>query len=145
MSTAKVGDTVAVHYTGRLDDGSVFDTSEQRDPLRVTLGENRVIPGFEKALVGMEEGESKQVTIPPDAAYGPRRPEMVLEIDRGNVPPDMNPQVGQELQLRTQDGQPVPARVVEVSDQIIKVDANHPLAGQQLTFDLRLVEISTAS
>lgn len=140
-STAQLGDTVLVHYTGRLDDGSVFDTSEQRGPLRINLGETKLIPGFQAAVVGMQTGESKTATIPPEEAYGPRRDEMVLEVDRGKLPPDMSPQVGQDLQLQTQTGQPVPAKVVDVTEEAITVDANHPLAGKELTFDIQLVDI----
>jgi FKBP-type peptidyl-prolyl cis-trans isomerase 2 len=140
-ATAKIGDTVLVNYTGKLDDGSVFDTSQQRGPLRINLGETRLIPGFQNAVVGMQPGETKTATIPPDEAYGPRRDEMVLDIDRGKLPAEIDPHVGQDLQLQTQTGQPVPAKVVEVSEEAIKVDANHPLAGQELTFDIELVEI----
>ena len=140
-ATAKLGDTVLVNYTGKLDDGSVFDTSQQRGPLRISLGETRLIPGFQSAVVGMQPGETKTATIPPDEAYGPRRDEMVLDIERGKLPPEISPHVGQDLQLQTQTGQPVPAKVVEVSEEAIKVDANHPLAGQELTFDIELVEI----
>lgn len=140
-ATAKLGDTVLVNYTGKLGDGSVFDTSQQRGPLRINLGETRLIPGFQDAVVGMQQGETKTATIPPEEAYGPRRDEMVLDIDRGKLPPELSPQVGQDLQLQTQSGQPVPAKVVDVSDEAIKVDANHPLAGQELTFDIELVEI----
>jgi peptidylprolyl isomerase len=144
-ATAKLGDTVLVNYTGKLDDGSVFDTSQQRGPLRISLGETRLIPGFQAAVVGMEPGETKTATIPPDEAYGPRRDEMVLDIERGKLPPEISPHVGQDLQLQTQAGQPVPAKVVEVSEEAIKVDANHPLAGQELTFDIELVEIVPAA
>ena len=141
MSVAQLGDTVLVHYTGKLDDGSVFDSSQQRGPLKISLGETRLIPGFQNAVVGMEPGESKTATVPPEEAYGERRQDMVLEVERGKLPPEINPQVGQDLQLQTQAGQPVPAKIVDVSDRSITVDANHPLAGQALTFDIELVEI----
>ena len=140
-ATAKLGDTVLVNYTGKLDDGSVFDTSQERGPLRINLGETRLIPGFQEAVVGMQQGQTKTATIPPEEAYGPRREEMVIDIDRGKLPPDLSPHVGQDLQLQTQTGQPVPAKVVGISDEAVKVDANHPLAGQELTFDIELVEI----
>lgn len=143
MATAQLGDTVLVHYTGRLDDGSVFDTSQQRGPLRINLGETKLIPGFQSAVVGMETGETKTATIPADEAYGPRRDEMVLEVDRGKLPPEISPHVGQDLQLQTQTGQPVPAKVVNVTDDSITVDANHPLAGKELTFDIELVNIES--
>lgn len=144
-ATAKLGDTVLVNYTGKLDDGSVFDTSQQRGPLRISLGETKLIPGFQAAVVGMQPGETKTATIPPDDAYGPRRDEMVLDIEREKLPPEISPHVGQDLQLQTQTGQPVPAKVVEVSEEAIKVDANHPLAGQELTFDIELIEIVPAA
>lgn len=144
MSAAQLGDTVLVHYTGKLKDGSVFDSSQQRGPLKISLGETRLIPGFQNAVVGMEPGESKTATVPPDEAYGERRQDMVLEVQREKLPAEISPQVGQDLQLQTQTGQPVPAKIVEVSDKSITVDANHPLAGEPLIFDIELVEIVQA-
>ncbi|MCA9165401.1 MAG: peptidylprolyl isomerase [Pirellulaceae bacterium] len=141
MANAKLGDTVVLHYTGRLDDGSVFDSSEQREPLRVTLGETGLIPGFEEAVIGMEPGDSKTAKIPAESAYGPRRDDMVVEFNRGELPAQFDPSVGQQVQLRTQSGQPIPARVIDVNDDAVKLDANHPLAGEALTFDIRLVEL----
>jgi FKBP-type peptidyl-prolyl cis-trans isomerase 2 len=141
MSTAKSGDTVLVHYTGKLQDGSVFDTSEEREPLEFRLGDGDIIPGFQDAILGMLLGETKTTAIPPEAAYGPHRAEMVLEFGMDQVPDDMEPQVGHRLELQTMTGEAVPARVVEVSENSIKVDANHPLAGEKLTFEIRLVEI----
>ncbi len=143
MSTAaKAGDTVTIHYTGKLADGTVFDTSRDREPLTVPLGEQRVIPGFENAILGMSTGETKTATIPAAEAYGPRQEEMVIQFNRDEIPPDLNVEVGQELQLQTNSGQAVPARVVKASDADITVDANHPLAGQDLTFDIEVVEIA---
>lgn len=141
MSAAKIGDTVLVHYTGKLDDGSVFDTSQERGPLRISLGETRLIPGFQNALVGMAPGESKTAEVPPEEAYGDRKTEMVLEVERTKLPPEVTPKVGLDLQLQTQTGQPVPAKIVDVSDKAVTIDANHPLAGRQLTFDIELVDI----
>jgi FKBP-type peptidyl-prolyl cis-trans isomerase 2 len=141
MATAQIGDTVLVHYTGKLDDGSVFDSSQEREPLRVTLGQSAIIPGFQDALVGMEPGSSKTATLPPEAAYGERRNEMVVDIDRDKFPSEFQLQVGKELQLQTKDGQPVPARVAAVKDTAVTVDANHPLAGRELTFDIELLDI----
>jgi peptidylprolyl isomerase len=141
MPAAQIGDTVLIHYTGKLDDGSVFDTSHQRGPLRVSLGETRLIPGFQNAVLGMQPGESKTATVPAAEAYGDRRAEMVLEVERAKLPPEVTPKVGLDLQLQTQTGQPVPAKIVDVSDKAVTIDANHPLAGHALTFDIELVDI----
>ncbi len=143
-TTVKNGDTVTVHYTGRRPDGSVFETSGNRGPLKLVLGERRVIPGFEKAIVGMSAGESKTATIPAAEAYGERRPEMVVQFDRGKIPPDINVEIGQQLHLQTTNGESIPARVVDTSGTDVTLDANHPLAGQDLTFDIELVEIAAA-
>jgi FKBP-type peptidyl-prolyl cis-trans isomerase 2 len=141
MSQAKAGDTVKVHYTGKLTDGTVFDTSTNREPLQFTLEAGQIIPGFEQAVVGMSPGESKTEKIPMDKAYGPHRDEMVLEVGREKMPPDLQPQVGQQLQVQQPNGQAVPVIVTDVTDSTIRLDANHPLAGQDLTFDIELVEI----
>lgn len=141
MATAQLGDTVLVHYTGKLDDGSVFDSSQEREPLRVTLGRSAIIPGFQEALVGMEPGTSKTATLTPESAYGQRRDDMIVEIERGRFPAEFQLQVGREIQLQTKDGQPVQARVAAVGEQAVTVDANHPLAGRQLTFDIELLDI----
>jgi FKBP-type peptidyl-prolyl cis-trans isomerase 2 len=140
MAQAQTGDTVRVHYTGRLDGGEVFDSSRGRDPFEFTLGEGQVIPGFDRAVTGMEPGDEKTVTIPSDQAYGERRDEMVGEVPRAQFPPHIDPQVGQQLQMQ-QEGQNFVVTVAEVSDDAVKLDANHPLAGKDLTFDLELVEI----
>ena len=141
MAEAKNGDTVSIHYTGRLEDGTVFDTSENRDPLEFTLGEGNVIPGFEKAVQGMEEGDSKTATIPSDEAYGQRRDDLVLSVSKEQLPPDLEPQVGQRLQMQAGDGQTFQVVISEVEEESVEVDANHPLAGEDLTFDIELVEI----
>lgn len=141
MAEAKQGDTVAIHYTGRLDDGTVFDSSRDRDPLEFTLGEGKVIPGFEKAVEGMTEGETKETTIPPEEAYGPRNEEMVLTVERDRLPAELDPEVGQHLQMQTQDGQIFEVTVADLDDESVKLDANHPLAGQDLTFDLEVVRV----
>lgn len=142
MSTAKQGDTVHVHYKGSLEDGQIFDTSEGRDPLSFTIGGGQVIPGFEEAVVGMSLNEKKNVTIPVDKAYGPRNEELVLTIPKEQVPPDINPEVGQKLQMQGPNNQPVIVEVTEVVEEHIKLDANPPLAGKDLVFDIELVEIS---
>ena len=141
MAGAQNGDTVKVHYTGKLDDGTVFDTSRNRDPLEFTLGEKGVIQGFEELVVGMEPGDSKTSTLPMEKAYGPRHDEMIVQIPRSRVPEDVNPQVGEHVYLARPEGGTIPVRVVEASDEAITVDANHPLAGETLTFDVELVEI----
>lgn len=142
MSTmVKTGDKVAVHYTGKLEDGSVFDTSCDREPLTIILGERRVISGFEKAIVGMSSGESKTATIPAAEAYGEHHPEMVVKFSRDRIPSDIRANVGDQLQVQTTSGQTVAARVVDVSEADVTLDANHPLAGKDLTFEIELVEI----
>ena len=132
---------VKVHYTGKLDDGTVFDSSTGREPLQFTVGEHEVIPGFEEAVVGMNQSESKTVKVPADAAYGPRFDEMVLKVDRSRLPQDFEPQVGQQLQMKRSDGHTIIVTVSEVSESDVALDANHPLAGKDLVFDIELVEI----
>ncbi|MBW4471995.1 MAG: peptidylprolyl isomerase [Stenomitos rutilans HA7619-LM2] len=141
MAQAKSGDTVKVHYTGKLDDGTVFDSSANREPLEFTLGSGSIIPGFERAVLGMGLGESKTEIIPTDDAYGPHMDEMVVVVDRQQMPPEIEPQVGQQLQLQQQDGQVLPVVITDVSGASVTLDANHPLAGEELTFDIELVEI----
>jgi len=141
MGKAKKGDTVKVHYTGKFKDGKVFDSSEGRDPLQFTIGERQVIAGFEEAVEGMNPGESKSAKIPPEKAYGPRRKEMVVAVNRSQFPPDLEPKVGQRLQLRQADGRMIKVSVTGVSESNVTLDANHPLAGKELTFDIQLVDI----
>lgn len=142
MAGAQNGDTVRVHYTGKLDDGTVFDSSKDRDPLEFTIGDQRIIPGFQDIVEGMEPGESKTGTVPSDKAYGPRRDEMVLEIPRSRIPEDVDPQVGEHVYLSRPDGQTIPVHIVQTTEAAITVDANHPLAGQELTFEVELLEIA---
>lgn len=142
MVQAKPGDTVKIHYTGKLDDGTVFDSSVNREPLEFTLSGGQVIPGFDQAVVGMTPGETKTQKIPMDLAYGPYREEMVVEIARQQMPPDLQPEVGQQLQIQQADGQTVPVMVTVVTDSTVTLDANHPLAGEDLTFEIQLVEVS---
>ena len=139
-ATAGPGDPVRIHYTGTLADGSEFDSSRGRAPLAFTVGGGQVIPGFDAAVTGMRVGERRTVTIPADAAYGPARPELVVELPRAQVPPHVTPRVGQQLQLGRGD-QAVMVVVREVSDERLVLDGNHPLAGAELTFDLELVAI----
>lgn len=142
MTQAKPGDTVQVHYTGKLEDGTVFDSSAERDPLQFTIGGQEIIPGFEQAVIGMSPGESKTEKIPVEQAYGPHREEMVLEIDRQQIPPELEPEVGQQLQIQQAPGQVVPVIVTDISDSTVTLDANHPLAGENLVFDIQLVAIA---
>lgn len=142
MTQVKPGDTVHVHYTGKLEDGTVFDSSENREPLEFTVGEGQIIPGFEQLIVGMNPGESKTGTIPSDMAYGPYYNDMVITVNRSQVPDNVEPKVGQQIQMRnTEDGREVIATITEVAEHSITLDGNHPLAGKDLTFDVRLVEI----
>lgn len=145
MAKAKEGDTVQVHYTGKLKDGTVFDTSEEREPLSFTIGEERVIPGFEKAVVGMEPGDTKTEELPPEQAYGEHREDMVMELERDQLPDNLEPKVGQQLQLRMQNGQEVPVVITELGEESVTIDANHPLAGKDLVFEIELVEIGEDS
>jgi len=138
--TAKAGDTVRVHYTGSLDGGEVFDSSRGRDPLEFTIGAGQVIAGFEEAVAGMEVGQERRVTIPSERAYGARREELMVTVGRSELPPTMEPTVGQQLEMR-QGSRRMVVRVAEVTAEEVLLDANHPLAGQDLTFDLELVEI----
>jgi peptidylprolyl isomerase len=142
MTKAQKGDRVRVHYTGRLKDGNVFDSSKGREPLEFQVGGGMMIAGFDKAVNGMAVGDQKTVEIPSDEAYGARREEMVLDVPRQQVPEGVNPEVGQQLALNN-GGQQVPVVVKEVTDEKIVLDANHPLAGQDLVFDIELVEIES--
>ena len=141
MAQGEDGNTVKVHYTGKFEDGTVFDTSADRDPLEFTIGRGQLIPGFEQAVIGMSPGESKTVNIPADEAYGQHNAEMLTEVDRSQFPADLNPEVGQQLQLNRPDGQTVVVTVASVSESTVTLDANHPLAGKDLIFDIQLVEI----
>jgi peptidylprolyl isomerase len=139
MRQATTGDTLRVHYTGTLADGTEFDSSTSRDPLVVTIGEGQVIPGFEDALVGMAEGESKSVTLPPEDAYGPHHDQLVHTVERTRIPETIDLEVGTVLQAADPSGNQLRLQVVEFSDDTVTLDANHPLAGKALTFDLQLV------
>lgn len=142
MSHAKSGDTVKIHYTGTLDDGSEFDSSAGRDPLEFALGGGQVIPGFDSAVDGMAVGDSKTVTIPPGEAYGERHDQLVQAVPRTALPEDMKPEVGMQLQSQSPEGQIMNLMVTEIAEESISVDGNHPLAGQALTFAIELVEIA---
>ena len=165
MAQAKNGDKVRVHYTGTLDDGSIFDSSEETEtgcgdecgdecgdhdcgcggsaggPMEFVIGQGNLIPKFESAVIGLEPGQSVTVRIAAEEAYGQRAEEMVAVIERSEIPADMKPQVGDHLEVIMQDNTPMPVMVTEVTETTITLDANHPLAGMDLTFDIRLVEI----
>src|SRR5215218_954434 len=140
MSQAKHGDTVRVHYTGTLEDGQEFDSSRGLDPLTFTIGAGAVIQGFDDAVTGMAVGDEKRVTIPAEEAYGQRRDELTLRLPRMELPPDLELEEGSQLRMEQGD-QSVVVTVRELDDQSVTLDANHPLAGEALTFDLPLVEI----
>ncbi len=140
MARAKRGDTVRVHYTGTLDNGEQFDSSRGMDPLSFTLGEGSVIQGFDDAVDGMEVGEAKRVTIPAGEAYGDRREELTLRVPRNELPTDLELEVGSQLRME-QGAESIVVTVRDMDDASVTLDANHPLAGQALTFDLELVEI----
>ena len=141
MSQAKSGDTVRIHYTGTLEDGTQFDSSSGRDPLEFALGGGQVIPGFDSAVDGMTVGDSKTVTIQPEDAYGQRHEQLVQQVPKSALPEDMTPEVGMALQSQSPDGQTMNLVVVGVQEDSITLDANHPLSGQALTFEIELVEI----
>jgi len=138
---AKTGDVVRVHYTGRLLDGTTFDSSEGRDPLEFTVGAGQMIKGFDAGVQGMLVGDKKTIQIVPEEAYGHRDEEAIIEFPRENVPSDMQLEPGMQLTLRNQYGQPVPVIVLEVKEEVVVMDANHMLAGQELVFEVELVEI----
>jgi FKBP-type peptidyl-prolyl cis-trans isomerase 2 len=141
MSEARNGDTVKIHYTGTLADGSQFDSSREREPLELTVGAGKVIPGFERAVVGMGVGESRTVTIDAADAYGPRQEQLLQEVPRSVIPADIELSQGLMLHAQGPDGQTVNFTVIEYDDQKVLVDGNHPLAGRDLTFELELVAI----
>lgn len=141
MSKVKADDTVQVHYTGKLKNGQVFDSTEGREPLKVTLGQGTLIPGFENGLIDMGINETKSITIPKDDAYGDVRQELFQSIPKTDIPETITPEVGMGLVAQGQDGSETQLRIAEVQEDHIVVDANHPLAGQDLIFELQVVEI----
>ena len=142
---AKTGDTVKVHYTCTLEDGTVFDSSLNKEPLEFTLGTGTVIPGFDAAVTGMQVGESKKVAVPSEQAYGQRDESKFMEINRSELPPEVKPEAGQVLQMRQADGSTTMITVSQVNDDSITLDTNHPLAGKNLTFQIELVEVKQES
>ena len=142
MSKVKNGDTVKVHYTGKLENGDVFDSSREREPFEFTLGNKAVIPGFEKGVVGMGVGDTKTIEIPPEEAYGAKQDELVVVVKKSEFPEDITPSVGQRLQIKQQDGNPVVVTITDLTEDNITLDANHPLAGYTLFFDVELIDIT---
>ena len=141
MAQAKKGDTVKVSYTGTLDDGTVFDSSEGSEPIEFTIGSGEVIPGFENAIVGLNISDSKKVSIPSVEAYGEYIDELLVEVSKEQLPPNFDPEVGQQVEISQEDGQSLVMTIVEIKDTTIVLDGNHPLAGENLTFDLKLESI----
>ncbi len=141
MQTVKSGDKVRVHYHGKLTDGSTFDSSEGREPLEFTVGNGQVIKGFDDAVLNMSVGDKITVNIPVDQAYGQRNDDMMMEYPRTEFPADMNPEVGMELHMSDNMGNVFPVVITEVMDEMVILDANHPLAGEDLTFEIELVSI----
>jgi len=141
MTQAKAGDTVRIHFTGSLEDGSVFDSSADQAPLEFTIGAKQVIEGFEQAVVGLEPGQKRTVTIPPEQAYGPRYDEMVQVVDRGDFPAELDVEVSMQLQASQPEGESLILTVTEVTETTVTLDANHHLAGKSLTFEIELIEV----
>lgn len=142
MRQAKKGDTVTVHYEAKLDDGTVFNSSEKQKPLEFTVGEGRVIPGFEQAVIGMSPGESKTEKVPADKAFGPHRKELVVEVDREKLPADVQLEVGKSYRIPQTNGSKTEVTVTDLSESKVIFDANHPLAGEDIVFRIELVEIT---
>lgn len=141
MSQVKENNTVKVNYTGKLSDGQIFDTSEGKEPIEFTLGQGKLIPGFEKGLIDMKLNEKKTITIPQEEAYGDVNKDLIQEVQKTELPQDMAPEVGMGLVSKSPDGQEMNLMVVEVKEDSIVIDGNHPLAGKDLIFDLEVVEI----
>ncbi len=141
MIKAKSGDTVKVRYTGKLDNGRVFDASGNRAPLKLIIGENKVIPAFEQAIIGMQPGESKTINIPADEAFGTHREDLIRMVDRSAFSTDLEPKVGQRLKATCADGRSISVTVTDIAESAVTIDANHLLAGENLTFDIELIEV----
>lgn len=141
MNKVKNGDRVKIHYTGKLKDGELFDSSRERQPLEFTVGNREIMPGLENSLIGMEAGDTKSIEVPPEEAFGPRQEELVVEVTKSSLPDHINPCLGQRLQMQDPNGNVIDLAIIEIKEETIILDANHPLAGHTLFFDLELVEI----
>ena len=144
MGQAKTNDRVRVHYTGSLEDGTVFDSSVKREPLEFTIGQGAVIPGFENGIIGMKVGDTKRIVIPPDQAYGEHRDDLVGVVDRARIPENIIPETGMILQARSPEGEMINVTVTDVTEAGVTLDMNHPLAGKELIFEVSLVEVFPA-
>lgn len=141
MKTAQNGDTVKVHYHGKLTDGTTFDSSEGREPLEFTIGSGQVIKGFDEGVKGLAIGEKRTINIPVEEAYGPKQDDLLIEFPKDQFPEGMEPAVGMALNMRNEQGQAFPVTIAEIKESSVVLDGNHPLAGKELVFDLELVEI----
>ena len=142
MSLAKNGDKVKVHFTGKLENGKIFDTSKDSKPLEFTIGAGEMMPGFEKGIIGMTTGDTRTFTVLPEEAYGSRRVELVATVEKSHFPPDITPTIGQPLQITTPDGEVLDLVITSIDGDMVTIDANHPLAGESLLFEVELVEIA---
>ncbi len=142
MEGIREGDRVQVHYTGKLQSGEVFDSSQGREPLDLTIGEGKIIPGFEQALLGMQTGDKKSFDLTPDQAFGERKDELVHVIQKEQIPSDIKLEIGMQLALEGQQKEPIPAQVVDISESTVTLDTNHPLAGKDIIFEVDVVEIT---
>ncbi|HPQ68581.1 MAG TPA: peptidylprolyl isomerase [bacterium] len=141
MSQVKNGDTVKVHYTGRLTNGEQFDSSRGGEPLAFTVGEQQVIAGFEEGVLGMEVGDTKTINIPPEKAYGAKSEDLIIQVERGDLPAEIEPEIGMQLEARLSNGMTTVVTISGVTEEFVTIDANHDLAGEELIFDIELVEI----
>lgn len=144
MTKAKQGDKVKVHYQGKLEDGTIFDSSYEKTPLEFTIGEGSIITGFEDSVIGMDEGEAKNVHIPTQEAYGEYNDKNQIQVERSNLPQDIQPEMGMVLQVNTENQENFYVRIIDLDDQSVTLDANHPLAGKDLYFDIELLEVEAS-
>lgn len=141
MAQAELGQTVRVHYTGKLADGTVFGGSPDEAPIEFTIGEGSIMPALERCVIGMDRGDTKTAQVPADQAFGPHREELAVAVDRGRLPAEVAPEVGQQLEIRQEEGSPLVVTITDVSESTVTLDANHPLAGKDLSFEIELLEI----
>ena len=141
MAEAKAGDKVRVHYKGQLSDGTIFDSSLEREPIEFILGQDTVIPGFEDAVIGMEAGESKDVSIPPEEGFGEYSEDLVVNIEKTILPPEINPELGMQLEVSSEEETPRVFTIADIAEDSITLDGNHPLAGEEIAFKIKLLEI----